>query len=66
MDRLTRRKDDSQVAASHQGHMKKGIHYAVVFSASLAVAVGRILKAASVHNGMTPFVFDTQVPIEVF
>ena len=49
-----------QVAAGHPGHMKKGIHYAVVFSASPAVAVGRILKAASVHTGMTPFVFDVR------
>ena len=40
--------------------MKKVIHYAVVFSASHAVAVGRILKAASVHTGMTPFVFDVR------
>ena len=39
-----------QVAAGHPGHMKKGIHYAVVFSASPAAAVGRILKAASVHS----------------
>ena len=49
-----------QVAAGHPGHMKKGIHYAVVFSASPQVAVGRILKAASVHSGMTPFVFDVR------
>ena len=42
-----------QVAASHPGHMKKGIHYAAVFSASPAIAFGRILKAASVQTGVT-------------
>ena len=49
-----------RVAAGHPGHMKKGIHYAVVYSASPAVSVARILKAASVHTGMTPFVFDVR------
>ena len=57
-DGLFDKANGRQVAAGHPGHMKKGIHYAVVFSASPTVAVGRIMEAASVHTGMTPFMFD--------
>ena len=46
-----------EIAAGHKGHMQRGVHFAVVFAATPAVATSIVLKALSCHANLTSLPF---------